>query len=366
MKLYVNGNRELNGIIKVSGAKNSALPILASTILFEEKPKIENLPDVIDVKRMIAYLKGKSEGTRYNINTLGMNLVKFGESFVTYGSGCKIGDRSNHSHFFGLQKLGASITETPSGIAAKGKLHPAKFSLPYPSVSATEHLISTASVLVGKTVIRNVALEPEVQDLIAFLNKSGAKIFLDKERRTVTINGSGLELFLKSYRIMFDRIEAGTWLILNMITNGEVKVQNIPREYMPNLFVSNVETGSFPEFPTDLQPMMTVMFIVDGGFHTIIDKVFPQRFFHVKELKRMGAEIYFLKKGMIVIDCAGRLEPNHTVEAHDIRCGASLVLAGLTIDGQTIIKNTQSIFRGYENFVKKLRKVGADVRLEVD
>lgn len=401
----------LNGTVSISGAKNSALPILAATILTNEPLEIKNVPDLLDIRTMIEILKttgknvefknntvkisGKSTNStvpyelirkmRASFNVAGPLAIMLGESKVSLPGGCAIGVRPVDFHIFGLKKLGFNMNiehgEVHSKIGNKEK--EVIINLPFPSVGATEHLMTTAALANGITVIENAAMEPEIVDLQNFLNSLGTKIEGAGTRKIVITGVSSLHG--GQYTVMPDRIEAGTYAIAIALTGGKGIIKDIIPEHLEILWETLKETGTivkiekdkaiidgsnkkrgtniniqpYPGFPTDLQPQMLVYLSVAEGSSMVIENVFKNRFHHVDELVRMGADIKIID-GTAFINGVKRLSGTK-VEGTDLRATAALILAGFVADGITEVHNDFHVLRGYENIVEKFRKLGGDI-----
>lgn len=415
MKYLIKGGKKLKGEVKVEGAKNAALPVIASTILLNEKIILENIPDVEDVNTMLSLLEtlgarikkiGENEfeidpskinsweapyeavrKMRASIYVLGPLLTKFGKAKVAFPGGCSFGPRPINYHLEGLSKMGAEIEIERGFIIAKcRKLKGSELYFDQKSVGATAHLAMVASLAKGKTVILNSSKEPEVVDLLNFLKKCGVKI---KGIGEDIIEIQGVEE-LKSplkYKIIDDRIEAGTFLIAGRITKGEVKIKGKSGKFLENvieklresgaevelekngIFLSSkkeilplrIETAPYPGFPTDLQPQFVAMLSIAKGTSVIIEGIYPERFGYTGELMRMGANIK-VEKGMCIVEGVKKLKGTHLI-APDIRAGAALVLASLSAEGESIVEGIHHIKRGYKDFHKKLKKLGAQIEL---
>ncbi len=412
-KLEVFGAKKLKGQIKISGSKNASLPILAATLLSNKKIFLKNLPKVLDIETMLDLLeslgskvkikknqtiidntKQKKKFASYNlvktmragILVLGPLLAKFGSAKVSLPGGCAIGTRPVDIHLKALSKLGVRykinqgyvIAEAPKGLKGN-KIHFTKI-----SVGATENLIIAASLAKGTSILTNCAIEPEIKDLVFFLNKMGCKIKWISDR-SIKIDGVK-ELKEISYSVMFDRIEAGTYLVAGAVTDGNLKIKNIsPKiiktelnilkkigskiivkknevQIIGNKKIKNmkIKTAPYPGFPTDLQAQMMVLLCKANKSSIIQEDIFENRFMHVAELNRMGAKILISGNKAIVegnIDFAPA-----ELMATDLRASVSLILAALTAKGKSIINRIYHLDRGYENIEKKLKKVGAKIR----
>ena len=414
-KLEVFGARKLKGQIKISGSKNAALPILASTILSNKKIYLTNLPRVKDIETMIKlleslgskvkYLKNKNSISIHNdrkiktfvaynlvktmragILVLGPMLARFGKAKVSTPGGCSIGIRPIDIHLKSLAKLGVKYEIIDGYVHAYSnkKLKGTKIKFPKISVGATENLIIASSMAEGKTILSNCAIEPEIKDLVNFINSIGGNIkWIGK--RTVRI--FGVNKFRESkYEIMPDRIEAGTYLIAGAITQGNIKVTGID----PNIIKTeidilkkigakihlekkqikiigskiikniNIKTSPYPGFPTDLQAQLMVLLCKAKKYSVIVEKIFENRFMHVAELNRMGADIKVKGKQATII--GNKKLSGAELMATDLRASASLVIAALTSSKKSTINRIYHLDRGYEKMEKKLLKCGAHIR----
>lgn len=413
-KIIVNGGRPLNGTVKVSGAKNSALPILASTLLLSGKASITNVPllnDVITMMRVLRVLGLRVEYSEPNTMNVWINgkvrhvapyelvtkmrasffiigpiLARMGLAKVPLPGGCAIGFRPVNYYIKGLEALGAKIEMEHGFVIAKAsKLKGAPIYLDFPSVGATESLMMAATLAEGDTVIENSAKEPEIIDLANFLNKCGAKIS-GAGTQSITINGVS-SLRAADYRVIPDRIEAGTFMVASAITGGDVLIENIAPEHISSIVTKLQEAGvsiamgknnarvtapqginavdiktlPYPGFPTDMQPQLTSMLSLAKGTSVITESIFENRFMHVQELKRMGADIQ-IEGHSIIIEGVPHLS-GAPVRTSDLRAGAALILAALAAEGETLIDDMDRfIDRGYEKILNKLERLGADAK----
>ncbi|MGM0640770.1 MAG: UDP-N-acetylglucosamine 1-carboxyvinyltransferase [Thermotogota bacterium] len=416
-KLIVKGPQTAKGSVKISGSKNAVLPIMAATLLTKEKVILKNVPDLADVQTMIEILEhsGKTinrndevliieekneligeipyepvRKMRASFNVYGPLTLRTRETKVALPGGCSLGVRPVNYHLEGLKKMGIEST-TEHGyvmgkiIDSKNKIN---ISLPFPSVGATEHLISSAVLLEGKTIkISNCAMEPEITDLIDFLSKMGANIE-GKNTSIITIKGVK-ELHGLEYSVSPDRIEAGTYIIMGAIIGEKLKIErvciddlrillNMLEEIGIEFEISekenyveiskvdfkklknlNIDTAPYPGFPTDLQPQISVLASLIPGKSTISENIFSSRFNHIDELNRMGAKIR-LEDNTAIIDGVDYLS-GAPIQASDLRAAAALLIAALSAEGESIISNIDHIFRGYEKLKEKLDKIGIQI-----
>ena len=414
-KFLLTGPCKVEGKIDVSGSKNAALPILAATLLFDKPVELKNLPNVRDVQTMLALLKSlgskivisrnKKSVKIYNfkkmktfasynlvktmragILVLGPLLSKHYKSITSLPGGCSLGTRPINYHLNGLAKLGAKhkiINGYVHATANKG-LAGGKIKFSKVSVGASENLIIAATLAKGRSILKNCATEPEIKDLINFLNSAGGKIkWIGK--RTLQIDGVK---FLNSinYSIMGDRIETGTWLIAAALTEGKLRI----RKFNPKLIQTeinilkkmgtrietkkgeiyvqgsknikniNLKTEVYPGFPTDLQALMMVLLCKARGKSEISETIFENRYMHVAELRRLGAKIK-IKGNKSIIQGNTKFEGAELMST-DLRASASLVLAAISAKGKSIINRIYHLDRGYEQIEKKLIKVGVKIK----
>ncbi|MEO8400415.1 MAG: UDP-N-acetylglucosamine 1-carboxyvinyltransferase [Gammaproteobacteria bacterium] len=413
-KLIIRGNVPLNGEIRISGAKNAALPILTAALLTAAPVRICNIPHLHDVTTTMSLLGQMGvhltldersnvevdasslhsfhapyelvRTMRASILVLGPLLGRFGEADVSLPGGCAIGTRPVDQHLKGMQAMGAEIRVENGYIKAKTKkrLQGATIAMDLVTVTGTENIMMAAVLAEGQTVILNAAREPEVEDLANFLNTLGAKIS-GAGTSTIIIDGVD-ELSGGSYQVMPDRIETGTYLTAAAITRGKIKLKNTRPDLLESVLTKlseagayietgpdwisldmcgnrpravNVGTAPYPAFPTDMQAQIMAMNCVAEGTGIITENVFENRFMHVQELLRMGARIAL--KGNTAI-CTGveSLQGAPTM-ATDLRASASLVLAGLAAVGETSIDRIYHIDRGYECIEEKLSQLGARI-----
>ncbi|RJX21557.1 MAG: UDP-N-acetylglucosamine 1-carboxyvinyltransferase [Ammonifex sp.] len=412
MRFVIKGPNRLQGAIKVSGAKNAALPILAATLLCDGVSVIEGVPRLNDVDVMCEVMKPLGVECRWQnenilVDTtkirleeiseklmrrmrasclvLGPLLARFGHVKISQPGGCNIGSRPIDLHLKGLRALGAEITERSGYLIAKSnRLKGAEIHLDVPSVGATENLIMAAVFAEGTTVIRNAAKEPEIVDLQNFLNRAGGRI---RGAGTPTIRIDEVKSLVgpKGHRVISDRIEAGTHIIAAALSGGDVVVQNVIPEHVEPLLAKlreagvgielhgdtvriwreggikavDIRTMPYPGFPTDLQAQMCVLLAVAEGTSVVTETVFENRFKHIPELRRMGVDIY-IEGRTVVIRGVEKLSGAH-VEAPDLRAGAALVLAGLIAENSTVVDNIEHIDRGYEALEEKYQTLGASI-----
>jgi len=412
-KLEVFGANKLKGQVKISGSKNASLPILAATLLSDGKISLSNIPKVKDIETMISLLKSLGSKITFNKNrvvinnskqskkfasynlvktmragilVLGPLLAKFKSAKVSLPGGCSIGTRPIDIHLKALSKLGVRYKITNGyvyAVAPKG-LKGNKIRFSKISVGATENLVIAANYAKGVTILSNIAIEPEICDLINFLNKMGCKIsWLSK--RTIKIIGVKYVKDSK-YSVMFDRIEAGTYLIAAAITEGNLRIQNIiPKIIKTEINILkktgakikifknevsiignkriksiNINTAPYPGFPTDLQAQIMVLLCKAYKKSKIKEDIFENRFMHVAELKRMGAKIS-IDGNVALVDGKTKFASAELM-ATDLRASVSLILAALTAKGKSVINRIYHLDRGYENIEKKLKKIGARIR----
>jgi len=414
-KLEVIGEKKLKGTIKISGSKNSSLPILAATLLSSKKVKILNLPRVKDIETMLLLLRSLGSNIKFNkknksvdvynskniktfasynlvktmragILVLGPLLARFNKAKVSLPGGCSIGARPVGIHLKALSKLGVKYKIIQGYIYAKAPkgLIGNVIKFPKISVGATENLIIAASFAKGKTILKNCAIEPEIGDLINFLRKMGCNIKWTG-KRTVTIIGVK-KLKEAKYKVMFDRVEAGTYMIASALMGGNLKITNIKpkiikteidilRKVGVSIKIKDTEvkiigkkkiknikltTSPYPGFPTDLQAQLMVLLCKSFGRSEIVERIFENRFMHASELNRMGAKIKILGNKAVI---EGNVNFKAAeLMATDLRASVSLILAALTAKGKSIINRIYHLDRGYENIEQKLRNVGAKIR----
>ncbi len=410
-RYVINGMKPLMGEVEIESAKNSVLPILAGALLTDEEVVIMSCPKIRDVLTMVKILqalgvKAQFEKDNLIIDSSGLNgytvptelaselrssvfmlgalLSRVKKAKISYPGGCDIGLRPIDLHLNAFSELGVEIKEISGGVyCLADRIRGREIYLDYPSVGATENLMLCSVLAEGKTEIHNPAKEPEIVDLMQFLNSMGAKVY---GAGTSTIFIEGVKrLHGTCYKPIPDRIECGTFMIATAITGGDVKIKNCNPKNISALVhklcdntckirVNNdiihikggkekkffsVETGPYPGFPTDLQSPITALACVSNGVSLITETVFETRFQYVSELIKMGADVTVKDRTAIVKGVSELV--GATVCAKDLRGGASLVLAGLGATGQTTVLDIKHIERGYVDFDKKLRMLGADI-----
>ena len=413
-KLLINGGVPLNGEIRISGAKNAALPIIVSTLLASEPVTIGNIPHLHDITTTMELLgrMGVSitmnemmsvevdastisllvapyelvKTMRASILVLGPLLARFGSAEVSLPGGCAIGSRPVNLHIHGLESMGADIRVENGYIKARAKrLKGAKLVMDMVTVTGTENLMMAATLADGTTIIENAAREPEVTDLANCLKSMGAQI---EGAGTDTITIHGVErLHGTHYNVMPDRIETGTFLVAAAVTGGKVKLKDTDPTTLDSVLAklqeagATIETGKdwisldmhgkrpnavdistapYPAFPTDMQAQFSILNAIAEGHAVITETVFENRFMHILELQRMGADIT-LKGNTAFCNGVDKLT-GAPVMATDLRASASLVLAGLVAEGQTFVERIYHIDRGYECIEEKLQQLGARIR----
>jgi len=413
-KLIIQGGKKLEGEVQISGSKNAALPIIAGTVLIKGKTTLYNVPNIQDVQTMFEIIKdigGKvtkknnkiiidtskihtyeipenlMRKMRSSVILAGAIIGKYKKANFSYPGGCEIGSRPIDLHLKGFEKLGINIKEEYGEIICEAdRIMGTQIHLDFPSVGATENIILASCLAEGVTVLTNAAKEPEIEDLVKFLNKAGAKI-----------NGAGTDrveiigvkkLTEVSYNIMPDRIEAGTYLVAGAITGGNLKVTNLNSNHIEPILnkldeagcvlkieknaveikapkrikAVDIKTMPYPGFPTDMQSIFGALLTTAKGTSIITENIFESRYKYVQELNRMGAKINV--EGRTAIIKGTKRIQGASVVASDLRGGAALVLEGLVAKGVTQVDNVHYILRGYENIVDKLKNLGAKIYLE--
>ncbi|MBO5245291.1 MAG: UDP-N-acetylglucosamine 1-carboxyvinyltransferase [Selenomonadales bacterium] len=410
-KLIVKGGSRLAGRVKISGAKNAVLPIIAATLLNGSVSILEEVPNLKDVRTISEVLRQLGAQVEYrpgnilavdsstitsceaqyelvrkmraSFLVIGPLLAREGEAKISLPGGCAIGTRPIDLHLKGFEALGADIEIGNGYIAAKAPngLKGARIYLDFPSVGATENIMMAASLAEGQTIIENPAQEPEIIDLANFLNVMGAKV---RGAGTNVIKIDGVKQLKKAnHTIIPDRIEAGTYMIAAAMTGGDVYIENAISEHLKpliaklkeahvtveedingirvrsdgNIRAVDIKTLPYPGFPTDMQAQFMAMLAMARGTGIVSETVFENRFMHVDELKRMGANIR-IEGSSAVVEGVTKLT-GCPVKATDLRAGAAMVLAGLVAEGETEITNLHHIDRGYDDLVEKLRGLGA-------
>ena len=412
-KLVITGGKQLSGVIKISGAKNALLPIIAASILGTTPSTLQEIPDLEDVRTIseVLYQLGVTvrrekpdtllidssvissceapyelvRKMRASFLVMGSLLGRRGQAKISLPGGCAIGTRPIDLHLKGFEALGAQIVIGHGYIEARAPhgLTGARIYLDFPSVGATENIMMAASTAQGQTILENAAEEPEIVDLATYLNTMGARI---RGAGTNVIKIDGVkELKGVTHEVIPDRIEAGTYMVAAAITGGDVRLDNVLTEHLKPVIAKLKEAGvtveedingvrvrgngrlkpidlktlPYPGFPTDMQSQFMSLMMVTPGTSVITETVFENRFMHVDELKRMGANIK-IEGRTAVIEGVSKLT-GCPVKATDLRAGAALVLAGLVAEGQTEIGCIHHIDRGYDDLVGKFRSLGAEI-----
>lgn len=412
-KLLIRGGVPLSGRISVSGAKNAVLPIIASTLIVEDACCIQGVPRLADVDTMVELIQYMGAdinwvGERLTVAAhrltnleapyecvtkmrasfliMGPLLARYGRARVSLPGGCKIGTRPIDLHLKGFAAMGAQISRENGYVESRvqGKLRGAKVYLDFPSVGATENIMMAAVLADGITYIQNAAEEPEIIDLANFLNALGSKVS-GAGTNLITIEGV-TSLKGTNHTVIPDRVEAGTYMVAAAITGGDIYLENVLTEHLKPVIAKleeagakvknggmgvrvigpeqilpvNIETLPYPGFPTDMQAQITSLLAKANGTSMITETVFENRFMHIDELVRMGADIRV--KGRIAVVQGVAELVGAKVQATDLRGGAALMLAGLAAKGETEISFIHHLDRGYENLEKKFRSLGADVK----
>jgi len=413
-KIIINGGEVLNGEVQISGAKNAVLPILCATILADEPVTLSNVPHLHDVTTTISLLGALGakitvddqqtlhidprsvnqtvapyelvKTMRASILVLGPLLAKFGHAEVSLPGGCAIGSRPVDLHIRGMQALGAEVTVENGFVKAKcDRLKGGRFVFDMVSVGATENVLSAAVLAQGTTILENCAQEPEIIDLALCLQTLGARI---DGIGTSTLTIEGVErLHGGSYHVQADRIETGTFLVAAAMTGGRVVCRRARADYMDSVLQKlaeagadisstadsitldmagrrpkavNITTAPYPAFPTDMQAQFAAMNCIADGVGVIKETIFENRFMHMNELQRLGADVKI--DGHTAIVRGVQVLTGAPVMATDLRASASLVLAGLVAKGETVIDRIYHIDRGYENIEEKFRGLGARIK----
>ncbi len=405
----IEGGRELKGSVRVSGSKNASLPVILATILVKGESVIEDVPELLDVWTAVEILESlggyvERENGRFKVNTekisrwdvpeeivkkmrasilcMGPLLARFGKVLIPKPGGCSIGKRPIDQHLKFFERAGGSIKEVNGFFQIEiKKKKPVEFRFDLITVTGTENALLYLSSVRGKSILKNIAIEPEVMDLINVLNKMGARIYV--EGRTAEIEGNE-DLKPFTHRVIPDRIEAGTLMVGAVMTSGDVILENVNVEHIGNILEKleeagggveilsknkirvfrkeelkpvNIETAEYPGFPTDMQAQFMSMASISKGISRIKENIFENRFHHVWELRKMGADIEV--KGREAIVRGVRELRGAEVKSTDLRASASLILAGLVARGKTIIRDIYHLDRGYERLEEKLGKLGA-------
>lgn len=414
----IKGGKPLSGTVRVQGAKNAALPILAATVLSGGKHEIEGVPDLTDITTMCRILEAlgakiQRAGTKIQVNTnfirnshipddlmsqmrssiflMGPLLARLNRVSVTRPGGCAIGNRPIDIHLSGLAKLGAEVVEKDGVIqCSASRLTGTEIELDFPSVGATENVMMAAVLAKGKTTIINAAREPEIIDLQNFLNQMGARI--EGAGSSVIVIQGVKELRAITYRIIPDRIVAGTFVAAAGATAGEIVLEDVVPEHLTSVLehlkraglqmeieqeriwvrapnrlkaLDHVVTEPYPGFPTDMQPQMMALLSLAEGTSRLSEKIFESRFKHVPELMRMGADLQ-IENNTVIIRGLSKLF-GALVTASDLRAGAALAIAGLAAEGTTIIRGIEHIDRGYHRLENLFRQLGAEItRKKID
>ncbi len=413
-KLIIRGGTPLEGDIRISGAKNAVLPILAGSLLADGPVTISNVPHLNDVTTTMELLGRMGanlvideklnieiDGTsiqsfqapyelvktmRASILVLGPLLARFGRAEVSLPGGCAIGSRPVDLHIKGLQAMGADIVVEDGYIRASAKrLHGARIIMDTVTVTGTENLLMAATLAKGQTIIENAAREPEVTDLVNFLVTMGAQI---SGAGTDTLVIQGREsLGTTRYRVLPDRIETGTYLVAAAISGGHVRVKDTDASLLESVLLKlneagadittgedwidlnmhgerptavDIKTAPYPAFPTDMQAQFTALNVIAKGAGSVTETVFENRFMHVQEMQRMGADVRV--EGKTVYSRGVSALTGAQVMATDLRASASLILAGLVAEGETVVDRIYHIDRGYEAIEEKLSQLGANIR----
>lgn len=413
-KFIIQGGKKIEGEVRISGSKNAALPIIAATVLIKGKTILYNVPNIQDVQTMFEIIRdigGKvtkknnkiiidtskihtyeipeslMRKMRSSVILAGAIIGKYNRANFSYPGGCEIGSRPIDLHLKGFEKLGINIKEEYGEIICNAeKIIGTQIHLDFPSVGATENIILAACLAEGTTILTNAAKEPEIEDLVKFLNKAGAKI---SGSGTDKIEILGVRRLSEiSYNIMPDRIEAGTYLVAGAITGGKVKITNanpahiepildkleeancileIGKSYVQikapkRIKAVDIKTMPYPGFPTDMQSIFGALLSTAKGTSIITENIFENRYKYIQELNRMGAKINV--EGRTAVIKGTRKIQGANVVASDLRGGAALIIEALTAKGITQIDNIHYILRGYENIEEKLKKLGTKIFCE--
>jgi len=410
--LTIEGGKPLRGNVNISGSKNASLPILIASILTTEPCFVENVPELLDTKTTLELLKHlgahvEVEGEKVKIDpklvrsfkapedvvrrmrasvlVMGPLLARFGRALVSLPGGCSIGVRSIDQHLRVFEKAGANIEVRHGYVDMKLKtLKPVEYTFEVITVTGTENALMFLSRCEKRSILRNIALEPEVMDLVEVLKKMGVEIHI--EDRTAIVRGNE---YLKgfSHRVIPDRIEAGTFMVAGFLTGGDIVLENIRVEHLGSIIEKlkeagasvdilnlsslrvrgggvieplSISTAEYPGFPTDMQAQFMVLCCLANGVSEIRENIFENRFQHVAELQRMGADIH-VRDRVAIVRGVKKLY-GAEVYSTDLRASASLVLAGLVADGTTVVRDIHHLDRGYEKLEEKLKGLGAVVK----
>lgn len=410
--LIIKGGKKLKGKVKIAGMKNAATPILAACLLAQKKCVIKNIPDILDVRVMIEILKGLGLNVRFenhtaiiepgkiNIKNLDEKLVKklrssililgplfsqFKKISLPEPGGCIIGKRPIDTHLLGFEKLGGKISHKKDKIfLERGDLEGVEIVLREFSVTATENIIMASVLAKGKTAIKLAAIEPHVLDLVKFLNKMGAKIKVLPEH-TIIIEGVK-KLGGAEHRVIPDSIEVGTFAVAGLVTEGDIVLCGLNHKHMDAVYNVLEEAGAglekngnnlrvfykgrlksfklqtmpYPGFPTDLQAPFSVLAAKCSGASLIHDPMYEGRLGHIGELSKMGLRATICDPHRVIIEGGNKLKGTE-IKGLDLRAGATLVLAGLIAEGETIVRGVENLDRGYEKFDERLRGLGAEI-----
>lgn len=413
-KIIVKSGKRLTGKVKVSGAKNAVLPLIAASLIASEgKSVIKDVPELADVYTINAVLRNLQADVTFENNTITVNaaktllteapfeyvrkmrasilvlgplLARYGYAKVALPGGCAIGSRPIDLHLKGFEAMGAEVKFGNGYVEVKTKdrLKGAKIYLDIASVGATENIMMAASLAKGQTIIENCAKEPEIVDLANFLNKMGANI-VGAGTETIRIKGVD-KLHGAEHAVIPDRIEAGTFMVAAAITGGNVLIENAVSEHLRSVIskleemdvvvqeennglrviapekikATDIKTLPHPGFPTDMQSQMMALMLTAHGTSVITETVFENRFMHVEEFRRMNAKIK-IEGRSVIIEGPNELQ-GAEVAATDLRAAAALILAGLVAEGTTRVTELNHLDRGYVNFVEKLAQLGADIK----
>ena len=413
----IHGGISLRGEVEISGAKNAAVAMIPAALLVEGVCRIENMPHISDTDMLLTIVSELGAKVRFIRNStveidctnvtfhdapfdlmrkirasyylIGAMLGRFGVSKTTMPGGCNFGERPIDQHIKGMEALGADVAVEHGFVyaaARDGRLHGSKVYLDKVSVGATMNIILAAVLASGRTIIENAAREPHIVDLANFLNSMGADV---RGAGTDTIKVYGVDkLHGGSYAVIPDQIEAGTYMVAAAATHGEVLIKNIIPKHLEciadklretgtivqmyedsvlvrssgNLRKTNIKTMPYPGFPTDMQPQMAALLVLAEGTSIITEGIYDNRFKYAQEMRKMGANIQV--DGKVCVIQGGKQLTGAPVLACDLRAGAAMVIAALCAQGESIIEDVHYIERGYEDFVRKLQQLGADIRIE--